>query len=280
MKKRFIQLGSDISIFAKRELSTVQDVVDKSITTAVDVGIASKNSVVSAIDKSGDFLGNAVEIIQEKPIVQNAKNLADSVSEKAANYTEHFSKLAKDTLQSSQKIVHPKGSSEELVEVIETLKGKDKVGLLGETLAATGGGAAGVAVAGTIASATGASTILGSTSLASALGGTLVAATPVGWVVGSALVAGVAGYGIAKLVRSGSKQDQIRDQLVKKFEARLAVMNKDERVNSSLEELQKLLPILISNGQITEEHAERMIGLIERGALKADVLIKRLKQIE
>jgi hypothetical protein len=120
-----------------------------------------------------------------------------------------------------------------MVHVIEKLKGKDKVGLSGEALAVTGGGLAGVAASGTLASAAGATTILGSTSLASVLGGTFVAATPVGWVVGAAVVAGAVSYGIAKMVRSGSKQDQVREQLIKRLEARLALLTKEGQLDSS-----------------------------------------------
>lgn len=133
-----------------------------------------------------------------------------------------------------------------------------------------------------MASATGATTILGSTSLASVLGGTFVAATPVGWVVGAAVVAGAASYGIAKMVRSGSRQDQVREQLIKRLEARLALLTKEGQLDSSLNalnELNQLLAIVIEKGLITEAQAERMVGLIESGALNINIALQRLKSL-
>ena len=115
--------------------------------------------------------------------------------------------------------------------------------------------------------------------MAGVLGGTLVAATPVGWVIGSAIVAGAAGYGISKLVRSGSHQDQIRAQLIKKMEGRLAALRQDHPKESSLEDLHQLLSIVIEKGLISEVQAERMVGLVEKGSLKAEVALQRLKSM-
>ncbi len=280
MKDRLKQLSSDFALLAKRELSSAQDVVDKTLTSAVDVGVESKNSITSAFDRSVDLLNNVVEPNQAKSILEKAKNLAHSSSDQAMKYAAHISDLGEEVLESAEIIIPQKESAEELGEVIEKLKGKDKVGLIGEVLAATGGGAAGAAAAGTIASAAGASTIFGSASLASVLGGTLVASTPVGWVVGSVVVAGAAGYGIAKLVRSGSRQDQIREQLIKRFEARLDQLEKSGVVDSEIQELNALLFVVIKKGIISVEQADRMRCLVEKGTLRVEIALERLKSME
>ena len=168
---------------------------------------------------------------------------------------------------------------EEIENAIEKLKGKDKVGVLGEVLSTTGGVAGGAAAAGTLASAAGASTLLGSTSLASALGGVFATATPVGWVVGVAALAGAAGYGIAKLVRSGSKQDQIREELIKRLEARITKLKRADNNDIHLVEFKQLLTIALENNLLTESRAESMVSLIENNCLKVDIAIQRIKSL-
>jgi hypothetical protein len=111
------------------------------------------------------------------------------------------------------------------------------------------------------------------------LGGVFVTATPVGWVIGSAVVAGAAGYGISKLVRSGGKQDHIREQLIKKMELRLEALKKDKRNELSLTELSQLLIVAIEKDLISELKAKSMISLIENGSLDPDIAIQRLKSL-
>lgn len=169
-------------------------------------------------------------------------------------------------------------SVEELESIIEKLESKDKVGVVGEILATAGVGVAGAVGAPAIASAAGATTLLGSTTLASTLGGVFVTTTPVGWVVGAAIVAGAAGYGIAKMVRSGADQDHVRQEVIKKLQVRLDGMQSSE-TNIALERLYILLPELIEKGLITEEQAERTVGFIEKGSLSADIALKRLSSL-
>lgn len=280
MKERFKQLSNlsgEMAAFAKRELSSAQETLDKSLTKAVDMGNAAKDNIILGVDKSVDLLQSAGDTELIKSVREKAKTLADSTVEHTSKYTGQLVAL---TTKSEIEPTHKTDTAtDELNFVIGKLKGKDKVGVAGEALAAVGGAAGGLAAASTLASVAGASTLLGSSSLAGVLGGTLVAATPVGWVIGSAIVAGAAGYGISKLVRSGSHQDQIRAQLIKKMEGRLAALRQDHPKESSLEDLHQLLSIVIEKGLISEVQAERMVGLVEKGSLKAEVALQRLKSM-
>ena len=280
MKERFKQLSNlsgEMAAFAKRELSSAQETLDKSLTKAVDMGNAAKDNIILGVDKSVDLLQSAGDTELIKSVREKAKTLADSTVEHTSKYTGQLVAL---TTKSEIEPTHKTDTAtDELNFVIGKLKGKDKVGVAGEALAAVGGAAGGLAAASTLASVAGASTLLGSSSLAGVLGGTLVAATPVGWVIGSAIVAGAAGYGISKLVRSGSHQDQIRAQLIKKMEGRLAALKQDHPKESSLEDLHQLLSIVIEKGLISEVQAERMVGLVEKGSLKAEVALQRLKSM-
>jgi hypothetical protein len=280
MKERFKQLSNlsgEMTAFAKRELSSAQETLDKSLTKAVDMGNAAKDNIILGVDKSVDLLQSAGDTELVKSVREKAKTLADSTVEHTSKYTGQLVAL---TTKSEIEPTHKTDTAtDELNFVIGKLKGKDKVGVAGDALAAVGGAAGGLAAASTLASVAGASTLLGSSSLAGVLGGTLVAATPVGWVIGSAIVAGAAGYGISKLVRSGSHQDQIRAQLIKKMEGRLAALRQDHPKESSLEDLHQLLSIVIEKGLISEVQAERMVGLVEKGSLKAEVALQRLKSM-
>jgi len=270
--KILTELSTDITLFAQRELSSAQDTLDKTLSAAAEVGKASKEALVYGVDKSVELMQSTGETEFVKSVVDITKNITSTTTEAVTKLSDQFEELTTITTEDSN-------VADDLNHVIEKLKGKDIVGLSGEALAVTGGGLAGLAAAGTLASAAGATTILGSSSLAGVLGGTFVATTPVGWVVGAAVVAGVAGYGIAKMVRSGSKEDQVREQLIKRLEARLALLKKEEQLDSPINELNQLLAIVIEKSLISEAQAERMVGLIESGALNINIALQRLKSL-
>lgn len=280
MKKYFTHI-SDLATFAKRELSSAQDTLDKTLSAAAEVGKSSKEALVYRVDKSVELMQSVGDAEFAKSVVDITKNITSTTTHAITKLSDQFEELTTRNTSLENETITTKDSNDadDLNHVIEKLKGKDKVGLSGEALAVTGGGLAGAAAAGTLASAAGATTILGSSSLAGVLGGTFVAATPVGWVVGAAVVAGVAGYGIAKMVRSGCKEDQVREQLIKRLEARLALLKKEEQLDSSLNELNQLLAIVIEKGLISEAQAERMVGLIESGALNINIALQRLKSL-
>lgn len=79
--KKFTDLSSDLEAFAKRELSSALDGVDKTITAAVDIGNTSKNAIISAVDKSIDLIQSAADTEPAKYIIDTAQNLANNTAE-------------------------------------------------------------------------------------------------------------------------------------------------------------------------------------------------------
>lgn len=162
---------------------------------------------------------------------------------------------------------------------IEKMRGRDKVGLVSEHLAAAGGAAAGVAAAGTIAGAAGATTLLGSTGLAGMLGGVFVTATPVGWVLGSAALMGAAGYGIAKLIRSGSEQDRVRREFIERQTQRLLALEDARAPEDEKVELGQLMALTLAAGVLEQADASRMVDLIDAGKLPAALALERVRSL-
>lgn len=168
---------------------------------------------------------------------------------------------------------------EKISAAISKLEGRDKVGVSAEILGTAGGAAAGAAAAGTVASLAGASTILGSTTLGSALGGVFVATTPVGWLVGSAVVAGAAGYGLAKMARSGARQDEVRKEIISRLRKRQHALEEDGSNPPSLAEFVQLVDAALAQGSITEAQGLRLVGLVERGSLSVQSAADRLRAL-
>ncbi len=162
---------------------------------------------------------------------------------------------------------------------IEKMSGRDKVGLAGEHLAAAGGAAAGVAAAGTIAGAAGATTLLGSTGLAGMFGGVFVTATPVGWVLGSAVVMGAAGYGIAKLIRSGSEQDRVRQEFIQRQTERLMALEEAKAPQNEKVELGQLMALTLDAGVLDQADASRMVDLVDAGKLPVALALERVRSL-
>ena len=276
------KLSSELTDLAKQEIVSAKDVFDKTISTGLEIGKNSKNAIVNNVDKSVELIKNASADGFElaKTITETTKCIISSATEQVLHTGEQLGNA--NVLDIAEQ---PKSESNtnQLSQAIEKLKGKDKVGVIGEVLTGVTGGAGGVAAAGTLASAAGASTLLGSTSLAGALGGVFVTATPVGWVVGAAVAAGAAGYGISKLVRSGSKHDQIRKQLIKRLEARIINTNTNtdtvEESQAPLIELRQLLLIALEKNLITDARGESMVRLIENGSMKAEIATLRIKAL-
>lgn len=166
-----------------------------------------------------------------------------------------------------------------IAEAIHKLKRPDKVGVAGMGLGSVSGIAGGTAAAGALASAAGATTLLGSTTLASVLGGVFVATTPIGWIVGCGIAGGAIGLGIAKLIRSGGAQDQIREDIIKRFQTKLDTLQRSEGKQYNLDNLKTALSAAIKNNSISDDQAERLIKLVSDGKLQAKVALDRLNAI-
>lgn len=201
------------------------------------------------------------------------------------NYLSKVQKLRQATRERMQRKnsieeVLPEQQAEvsKLRRVLNKLRGRDRLGLAGETVTVAGSAAAGIAVAGTVASAAGATTLLGSTTLAGMLGGIFVTTTPVGWIVGSAVVAGAIGFGAVKLMRSGGKQDHLRAEVRGKLSARLAALEQNSS-NGDAGELGRLLHERVHSGAITPEAAKQVSSLVEQGRLSPDLAVQRIRAL-
>lgn len=173
------------------------------------------------------------------------------------------------------------GSDSESIKVanaIDQLKGRDRVGVVGEGAVVAGSTVAGAALSGVAAGAVGATSLLGSTSLAGLLGGVFVTTTPVGWVIGSAAIAGAAGYGVVKLIRSGSQQDRVRAEISKKLRVRLAEKAEAPSVGER-DELVRLTGMATDSEMLSLQSAAKMIGLVDAGALSLDLALQRTRAL-
>ena len=152
---------------------------------------------------------------------------------------------------------------------IEKRRGRDRVGLVSEHLAA----------AGAIAGAAGATTLLGSTGLAGMLGGVFVTATPVGWVLGSAALMGAAGYGIAKLIRSGSEHDRVRQEFIQRQTERLRALEDARALQDEKVELGQLMALTLAAGVLDQTDASRTVDLVATGKLPVALALERVRSL-
>lgn len=168
-------------------------------------------------------------------------------------------------------------SADDVKEAIDKLQGSDRVGSASQVLTTAGGAAAGVSAAGAVAAAAGASTLLGSTTLAGTLGGIFVATTPVGWVVGCAVAGAAAAYGVSRLVRSGGRNDRVREEIVERLSKKLAQIRTRNTQRAALAEFQKVMTETIQGGFISNEQATRMVDLVEEGKLSIEIALARIR---
>lgn len=209
-----------------------------------------------------------------------AKQTAEQTKQLAQQAGRHAQNWRKGGGQDHLSAESPAASEQrKLAKAIDVLSKRDKLGLTAEGAAAAGGVASGVAASGAIAGLAGASTLLGSSTLGSLLGGVFVTTTPLGWVIGSAAACGALGYGIAKLVRSGAKQDQVRKELVQSLSARLAEVASQSTNQQVLLELGQILALLVAAGEVTELDSQKLVSHVEKGSLQPEIALKRIKAL-
>ncbi|MCY1366411.1 hypothetical protein D9M69_533060 [compost metagenome] len=121
--------------------------------------------------------------------------------------------------------------------------------------------------------------MLGSTTLAGMLGGVFVTTTPVGWVIGSAAVMGAAGYGIAKLVRSGSEQDRLRKAFIERQTQRLMDLETARAPLDEKVELSQLIALTLAASALEQDAARRMVDLVNAGKLPTSLALERVRAI-
>ena len=276
---RIKQAKQSVQDRLEAELPKAKELLEKSATASVSIGSKATSAISAGYSSAASKVKDIVDSDEAKIVAskiqdagQSANRLLTETSTKTINY-----------LRRTDTEPHPFADKPEDERdthlAIQKLKSKDKVGLAGEHLAAIGGGAAGIAAAGTIAGTVGATTLLGSSTLAGVFGGVFLTATPVGWVIGSALLAGAAGYGIAKMIRSGSEQDQVRKEVILRLTNRLSALKSEKVAPDCKAELNQLLALTVAAEAISEEAASRMVALIESGALNPDLALTRIKSI-
>lgn len=278
MKSRFEKLAE----LARSTVSSVSgkypganEALSKAANSAVAAGRSARQALDTAVDKSGELLREAGEHEYTKAAAAKIRSVAHESGVGLQKLT------ARGGNQSNEagREVSTAESTKDIETAIEKLKGADKVGRAGEVLGVAGGAVAGASAAGVVAAAAGATTIFGSATLGTVLGGTFVAATPVGWVIGTAAVAGAAGYGIARMIRSGSQQDHARKEIVERLTQRLAAVEAKAGEQSALDELRRVMPIALQGGVVSEDQAKRMIELVEKKTLSATVALSRIQGI-
>ena len=277
LKKRALEASALIN----KNIPITKDVIDSVSKSIHESAELTKKSFNEATAKTHGIIQTAMEDERTKEVIKKVSSTTKTTTKEIKKYTEKVIDAIDDIQEKnfSSESLDETDSAKNINKVIQKLKAKDKIGMVGERLTAAGGAVAGMAAAGTIASAAGATTLLGSTSLASALGGIFVTTTPVGWVIGSAAIAGAAGYGLAKMVRSGSQQDQVRKEIIERLNKRLQTIQSKSKDHDILTELNQILSLAIMSGLIKDDQGERMIELIAQGSLKAEVALTRIKAL-
>ena len=275
MKTRFEKLAD----LARATVSSVSEkypganeALSKAATSAMTVGKSAREAIETAVDKSGDLFREAGEHEYAKAATAKIRSVAQAPAvglQRFASRGSNENKAATDDAPTTD-------STKNIEVAIEKLKGADKVGRAGEVLGVAGGAVAGASAAGVVAGVAGTTTIFGSTALGTALGGTFVAATPIGWVIGTAVVAGAAGYGIVKMIRSGSQQDHVRSEIIERLQQRLAAVQAKSGEVGTLDDLRKSMPIALERGLLTPDQAKRMIDLVEKGVLASTIAVVRI----
>ena len=261
------------------ELPRAREIYEKSISASVSLSGKAAAAISDGYSTASNKAKDIIEGDDAKALAEKIKDISQNANRLLVNAkSEVISHLNKSEEAPDLK-AEPSDIERDTQYAIDKLSSQDKIGVAGEHLAALGGAAGGIAVAGTVAGAAGATTLLGSSALAGALGGVFVTTTPVGWVIGSAALMGAAGYGIAKMIRSGSAQDQVRKEVRQRLNLRLEAIKAEKIAPDCKSELGQLIALTLEASAITEEAASRLVALVEAGTLKPELALERVKSI-
>jgi len=260
----------------RENMPATRDVAALALRKVQDSAISSTKALA---ERTEHAIRTAMEDERTKHYVESIESGIDATRKIIGDASERVACSITGVMDRKPQDLNGVNEESKLKKTIQALGGRDKIGLSGEVLTAAGSVAAGVAASGAIAGAAGATTLAGSTTLASIFGGIFVTTTPVGWVIGSAVIAGAAGYGLAKMIKSGSHQDHIRKEIIERLQERLRQFQLTREKKSTAKELTQLLLVSVAADVMSEEQAKKVIDLVERGMLDQDMALKRVKDM-
>jgi len=270
-------LASDVSSSTQRKLESASENV-----------VQAKKSILATSDVVLDRVSNIVANGTISTLTNTASAREKNITNQIVSSFRHFDKsdeelsIPKVNIPNAiivDDVTDTSSAAMDVEEAINKLQGGDRVGHAGQAILTIAGGVSGVAASGAMASAAGASTLLGSTSLAGALGGVFVTATPVGWVVGAAIAGSATAYGVSKLVRSGGRQDRLRQEISNRLSKRLSALRSKSTQLSALEQLKHSIAQAIENGHLSSNQAQRMLRLVENGKLDTELAMTRVTSL-
>ena len=178
-------------------------------------------------------------------------------------------------------------STQDYIDLLEKIKKNPKdIGRIGAELGICGiGGIALSGFASTAAISTGTATVLGSSTLGTAvstIGLGALTVTPFGWVIGLSALGAFSVYGLIKVYKSGLKAEELKKELKKVLEEKLAKTKKDINTEKDLsKKLAKLASIYFELGKLGIIQDKEVLKNITYGILENKIDIdSSLKDLE
>lgn len=178
-------------------------------------------------------------------------------------------------------------STQDYIDLLEKIKKNPKdIGRIGAELGICGiGGIALSGFASTAAISTGTATVFGSSTLGTAvssIGLGALTVTPVGWVIGLSALGAFSVYGLIKVYKSGLKAEELKKELKKVLEEKLAKTKKDINTEKDLsKKLAKLASIYFELGKLGIIQDKEVLKNITYGILENKIDIdSSLKDLE
>ena len=178
-------------------------------------------------------------------------------------------------------------STQDYIDLLEKIKKNPKdIGRIGAELGICGiGGIALSGFASTAAISTGTATVLGSSTLGTAvstIGLGALTVTPFGWVIGLSALGAFSVYGLIKVYKSGLKAEELKKELKKDLEEKLAKTKKDINTEKDLsKKLAKLASIYFELGKLGIIKDREVLKNITYGILENKIDIdSALKDLE